>query len=103
LIPGIRQRVRTVCAPRAAGKTLEARSQRVWTDNPEIKLLLEFWPHGLKQAGTNWIDLIAALKEKGMIIRQISSEGLIPFQSDSAIESAHWYVNLFASRTWHLR
>src|SRR6266705_1123456 len=70
-------------------------AMRVWTDNPEIKLLLEFWPHGLKQAGTNWIDLIAALKEKGMIIRQISSEGLIPFQSDSAIESADWYVNLF--------
>jgi len=78
-------------------------AMRVWTDNPEIKLLLEFWPYGLKQAGTNWIDLIAALKEKGMIIRQISSEGLIPFQSDSAIESADWYVNLFASRTWHLR
>ena len=76
---------------------------RVWTDNPEIKLLLEFWPYGLKQAGTNWVDLIAALKEKGMVIRQVSSEGLIPFQSDSAIESADWYVNLFASRAWHLR
>jgi len=76
---------------------------RVWTDNPEIKLLLEFWPYGLKQAGTNWIDLIAALKEKGMVIQQVSSEGLIPFQSDSAIKSADWYVNLFASRAWHLR
>ena len=78
-------------------------AKRVLQENPDINLLLEFWPYGLKQAGTNWIDLIAALKEKGMVMRHVSSKGLIPFQSDSAIESADWYVNLFASRAWHLR
>jgi FkbM family methyltransferase len=74
-------------------------ANRVLVDNPDIKVLLEFWPYGLKQAGANRVDLIAALEEKGMVIRQVSSEGLIPFRSDSASESADWYVNLFASRT----
>jgi FkbM family methyltransferase len=73
-------------------------ANRVLVDNPDIKLLVEFWPHGLKQAGTNWVDLIAALEQKGMVIRQVSTGGLIPFHSDSASESADWYVNLFASR-----
>jgi FkbM family methyltransferase len=71
---------------------------RVLTDNPDIKILLEFWPYGLKQAGANWIDMITALEGRGMVIQQVSTGGLIPFHSDSASESAGWYVNLFASR-----
>lgn len=74
-------------------------ADRVLEDNPDIKLLVEFWPHGLKQAGANWIDLIAALEEKGMVVRQVSNEGLIPFHPGSTSESVDWYVNLFASRT----
>jgi FkbM family methyltransferase len=74
-------------------------ANRVLEDNPEIKLLIEFWPSGLKQAGANWVDLIAALEQKGMVTRQVSSEGLIPFHPGSTSESADWYVNLFASRT----
>jgi FkbM family methyltransferase len=72
-------------------------ANRVLVDNPDIMLLLEFWPYGLKQAGVNWISLIAALEQKGMIIRQVSPAGLVPFQSGSASESVDWYVNLFAS------
>jgi FkbM family methyltransferase len=75
-------------------------ANRVLVDNPDIMLLLEFWPYGLKQAGGNWVDLIAALEQKDMIIRQVSSDGLIPFHSDSTSDSADWYVNLLASRTW---
>ena len=71
---------------------------RVLLDNPDTKLLLEFWPYGLKQAGATWIDLIAALEGGGMVIQQVSVGGIIPFHSDSASESADWYVNLFASR-----
>ena len=71
---------------------------RVLADNPDIKVLLEFWPYGLKQAGANWIDVITALEARGMVIQQASAGGLIPFHSESASESAHWYVNLFASR-----
>jgi FkbM family methyltransferase len=74
-------------------------ARRVLEDNPDIKLLIEFWPYGLKQAGANWTDLIAALKQKGMIIWQMSSQGLVPFRRSPISESADWYVNLFASRT----
>ena len=74
-------------------------ANRVLEDNPDIKLLVEFWPYGLKQAGANWIDLIAALERKGMVIQQVSSEGLIPFHLGATSESVDWYVNLFASRT----
>jgi len=70
---------------------------RVLADNPDIKLLFEFCPLALKQAGASGNDLIAALRKKGMVIRQFSSKGLIPFLSDWIRESPDWYVNLFAS------
>ena len=73
-------------------------ASRVLADNPGIKLLIEFWPYGLTQAGANSVELIAFLEQKGMCIRQLSSAGLVPFRSDSASDSAGWYVNLFASR-----
>jgi FkbM family methyltransferase len=74
-------------------------ANRVLEDNPDIKLLIEFWPYGLRQAGVNGAELIAALEQKGIIIRQVSSDGLLPFRPGSTRESADWYVNLFASRT----
>jgi FkbM family methyltransferase len=73
-------------------------ANRVLQDNQDLKLLIEFWPYGLKQAGVSWVDLIAALEQKGMIIREVSNDGLIPFHRGSVSESADWYVNLFASR-----
>ena len=73
-------------------------ASRVVADNPGIKLLLEFWPYGLRQAGVRWTDLIASLKTKGLAIRQLSNNGLVPFHADSVREHPDWYVNLFASR-----
>lgn len=72
---------------------------RVCADNPNVKLLIEFWPYGLKQAGTNCTELLSALEGQGFVIRQLSSQGLIPFHSGSARETSDWYVNLFATRT----
>ena len=72
-------------------------ASRVLADNPGIKLLFEFWPYGLKQAGGNWVELIDALKENGKLIQQVSSEGLTGFDPGSANESEAWYINLFAS------
>ena len=73
-------------------------ASRVLADNPDIRLLFEFWPYGLKQAGASWGELIEALEQKDMRIWQLSPAGLVPFRSDSASESAGWYVNLIASR-----
>ena len=72
-------------------------ASRVLADNPGIKLLFEFWPYGLKQAGANWVELIGVLKENGKRIQQVSSEGLTGFDPGSANESEAWYINLFAS------
>jgi FkbM family methyltransferase len=72
-------------------------ANRVLADNHSAKLLLEFWPYGLKQARANWIELIDTLKTKNMAVYQVTKQGLIPFRSESVSESPDWYVNLFAS------
>lgn len=69
-------------------------ANRVLADNPTAKLLLEFWPYGLKQAGANWMDLLATLESKNMVARQITKHGLVPFRPGPVRESADWYVNL---------
>src|SRR5437660_3619333 len=66
-------------------------ANRVLADNPDAKLLLEFWPYALKQAGTNWRDLLAALKDRNMTVCEVAKTGLIPFHSESVSESADWY------------
>jgi len=73
-------------------------ANRVLHENPAGKVILELWPYGLRQAATPWPDLIAALEEKGMVIRQVSAKGLIPFRQELVRESVDWYTNLFASR-----
>ena len=70
---------------------------RVLTDNPGAKLLLEFWPYGLKQAGGNWLELIDALKIKRRFLFEVTNHGLAPFRSESVTEDPNWYVNLFAA------
>jgi FkbM family methyltransferase len=72
---------------------------RVCAENPKIKLLIEFWPYGLKQAGASWMELVTALEAQHMVIRQLSTRGLIPFHSGAANENADWYQNLFVART----
>jgi len=72
---------------------------RVLADNPHVKLLLEFWPYGLKQAGTSWIELIDTLEAKDMAICQVTKRGLVSFRAELISESPDWYVNLFASST----
>jgi FkbM family methyltransferase len=73
-------------------------ANRVLQENPAAKLILELWPHGLRQAATPWPDLIAALEEKGMFIRELSAKGLMPFRQELVRENVDWYTNLFASR-----
>jgi FkbM family methyltransferase len=73
-------------------------ANRVLQENSATKVILELWPYGLRQAATPWADLIAALEEKGMVIRQLSSNGLTPFRQQLVRESVDWYTNLFASR-----
>jgi FkbM family methyltransferase len=73
-------------------------AKRVLADNPNARLLLEFWPYGLKQAGANWMDLIVTLESKNMTLCRVAKRGLAPFRSEAVNESPDWYLNLFASR-----
>src|SRR5437773_9363594 len=72
-------------------------ANRVLADNPNAKLLLEFWPYGLKQAGANWPELVQALKNKRRSLFEVTNHGLAPFRSESVTEDWNWYVYLFAS------
>ena len=73
-------------------------ANRVLADNPAAKLLLEFWPYGLKQAGATWIELVHTLKSKRLAVHQVTTHGLVPFCSESVRETSEWYMNLVASR-----
>jgi len=73
-------------------------AKRILEENPEIKLLLEFWPYGLKQAGAEWGDLIEMLRGFGMDLMLVGANGLIPFNARAIRSEDGWYVNLFASR-----
>jgi FkbM family methyltransferase len=74
-------------------------AKRVLRENADIKLLLEFWPFGLKQAGTNWSELMEMLEACGMNIMLIQPPGLVPFEARDVRSDANWYVNLFAGRS----
>jgi len=71
---------------------------RILNENAEIKLLLEFWPYGLEQAGANWRELIEMLEGFAMNITCVRADGLIPFEARKIRTDVNWYVNLFASR-----
>jgi FkbM family methyltransferase len=71
-------------------------ANRVLTDNPTAKLLLELWPYGLYQAGASWIQLVETLRGKNMAVSQVTNDGLVPFRSESVSQRPDWYVNLFA-------
>ena len=74
-------------------------AKRIISENPDIKLLLEFWPYGLKQAGANWRELIEMLEKLAMNIMFVRAHGLMPFEANNIRTDADWYVNLFASRS----
>jgi hypothetical protein len=74
-------------------------AKRIVTENRGIKLLLEFWPHGLQQAGANWGELIEMLEGFAMNIMFVRADSLIPFEAHNVRTDVNWYVNLFASRS----
>jgi FkbM family methyltransferase len=73
-------------------------ARRIVHENPAIKLLLEFWPYGLQQAGSRWEDLIGMLRAFGMEIALVRNEGLKPFNAADVRTGSSAYVNLLASR-----
>ena len=73
-------------------------ARRVVRENPHIKLLLELWPYGLKQAGADWKEIIELLRDLSMDLMFVTTKGVMPFDARDVRSDATWYVNLFASR-----
>ena len=74
-------------------------AQRVLQENPEINLLLEFWPAGLEQAGVGWGELVELLQGLNMNLTLVRTHGLVPFDARDIRNDISWYVNVFAHRT----
>jgi len=73
-------------------------AQRVLQENPDINLLLEFWPAGLEQAGVGWEELVETLQGLNMNLTLVRTCGLVPFDAHDVRNDISWYVNLFARR-----
>jgi FkbM family methyltransferase len=73
-------------------------ARRLLQENPDINLLLEFWPAGLEQAGVRWRELIEVLQSLNMNLTLVRTCGLVPFDARDVRKDISWYVNLFASR-----
>src|SRR6266480_797 len=71
---------------------------RVLKENPDINLLLEFWPSGLEQAGVGWEGLVELLQSLNMDLTLVRSCGLVSFDAHDVRKDISWYVNLFAHR-----
>ncbi len=77
--------------------------------NPDIRLLIEFWPEGLKRAGTNPVDLLRFLTDRGFSIRciqhedyadpAVSPEAFTEKVSKQAKDVYDCYVDVWAWRT----
>ena len=74
-------------------------AQRVLQENPDINLLLEFWPAGLKQAGVRWEELVEMLQGLNMNLTLVRTRGLVSFDAQDIRNDISWYVNVFAHRT----
>ena len=73
--------------------------QRVLQENPDVNLLLEFWPAGLEQAGVGWGELVELLQGLNMNLTLVRTHGLVPFDARDIRNDISWYVNVFAHRS----
>jgi FkbM family methyltransferase len=73
-------------------------AKRVLQENPDISLLLEFWPSGLEQAGVHWEELIEMLQNVNMNLTLVRTSGLVAFDVRDVRSDVSWYANLFAHR-----
>jgi FkbM family methyltransferase len=74
-------------------------AQRVLDDNPDIRLLVEFWPYGLKQAGSSAEALLSFLRERGFSILFARGKSLMPYDDIPINDDPETYLNLFAKKT----
>jgi len=67
-------------------------------NNPDIKLLLEFWPYGLKKAGSGPEEVVVFLQGLGFQTWLLEGKELKPCPPVPEEDGFRYYRNLFAAR-----
>jgi FkbM family methyltransferase len=71
----------------------------VLRDNEQVKLILEYYPYGLKAAGSSSHELRTFLKKKEFSLYMISNNGkLVRLNNEEPRLNSMGYTNLFAAR-----
>jgi FkbM family methyltransferase len=74
-------------------------ARRVLADNPNVKLLLEFWPYGLLQAGVSAEAFLSYLRDAGFTTFVSEANKLLQCDQPSADPTDSMsYFNLFAQK-----
>jgi len=75
--------------------------------SPNLTILMEFWPHGLRCAGTEPAELLADLEVMGLVVHELRSDGGLRLVEDhqALIEKypGRRYTNLVAARKSTMR
>lgn len=74
-------------------------AERVLADNPRLKILLEFWPYGLQQAGASAAELLHFLCDHQLTVFRLCGNDLVQYKPEpgNPTDSDH-YLNLFIER-----
>ncbi len=62
--------------------------------NPDVKILLEYYPWGLCAAGSSPDAFIAMLKEHGFVVTAFDSDPYLLFAGAHRTGDRNWYRNL---------
>jgi hypothetical protein len=77
--------------------------QTILDKNKDIKLISEFWPYGLKKAGSSVTEYFNFLQSKGFTCYLLEETSLLKLTAEkvSSIEplGEEHYFNIFATRT----
>ncbi len=71
---------------------------RILTENPRVNLFVEFWPYGLRRAGSTPFDLVSFLRHNRFRLKTADGR---PFDSDDVSkwdDRSAKFINLHASR-----
>ena len=72
---------------------------RVLSENPDIKILFELWPHGLRAAGNSPEELLIFLKQCGFTLFAFGRNELQEYQQPPAFSyDSAYFLNIFAER-----
>lgn len=73
-------------------------AERVLSDNPGVRLLLEFWPYGLHHAGASGDALLAFLEQRNFVNSVWDGSRLVESQPSADAGDPMSYCNFLAER-----